>query len=334
MLLKTEEETMKSKKLGYSDLNLTTVGLGTWAIGGGNWKFGWGPQDDQESIAGIRQALDLGINWIDTAAIYGLGHSEEIVGKAIKGIKEKPIIATKCSRVWDDRGNVKGCLTKESIRGEVEASLRRLQIEVIDLYQIHWPDPNQDIEEGWSIIADLVKEGKIRYGGVSNFSVRQLKRIQSIHPVASLQPPYSMLERGIEEEILDYCATNDIGVIAYSPMQKGLLTGKFTRERVRNLPKNDHRQGDAHFQEPELSVNLELVEGLRAIAEKKGKTVAQLAIAWVLRRLEVTAAIVGTRRPSQIEETVLAGDWSLSEEDIAAVDRLLEERKQTLTSRK
>jgi len=323
---------MKSKKLGYSDLNLTTIGLGTWAIGGGSWKFGWGPQDDQESIAGIQQALDLGINWIDTAAIYGLGHSEEIVGKAIKGLRERPIIATKCSRVWDDRGNIEGCLSKESIRGEVEASLRRLQIEVIDLYQIHWPDPAEAIEEGWGTIADLIKEGKIRYGGVSNFSVKQLRRIQPIHPVASLQPPYSMLERGIEKEILDYCWANNIGVIVYSPMQKGLLTGKFTRERVRNLPESDHRRGDPHFQEPWLSVNLELVKDLGVIAEKKGKTVAQLAIAWVLRRLEVTAAIVGTRRPSQIEETVLAGDWTLSEEDITAVERLLERRKQTLAS--
>ena len=321
---------MKTRKLGYSDLRLTTIGLGTWAIGGGDWRFGWGPQDDKESMAGIRHALDLGINWIDTAAIYGLGHSEEVVGKAIKGLTERPIIATKCSIVWDEQRNISRCLAKESIRREVEVSLRRLQIEVIDLYQIHWPNPEEDIEEGWEAVADLVKEGKVRYGGVSNFSVEQLKRIQPIHPVASLQPPYSMIERGIEEELLDYCARQNIGVIVYSPMQKGILTGKFTRQWVRNLAENDHRHGDPHFQEPQLRANLELTKDLGSMAEKRGRTVAQLAIAWVLRRPEVTAAIAGARRPSQIEETVRAGEWVLSEEDIAAIDELLDKRKKTL----
>ncbi|MFB0527679.1 MAG: aldo/keto reductase, partial [bacterium] len=260
-------------------------------------------------------------------AVYGLGHSEEIVGKAIRGLRDKPIIATKCERVWDKAGNIFGRLKKESIRSEVEASLKRLKIEVIDLYQIHWPEPDEDIEEAWTTLGDLIKEGKVRYAGVSNFSLEQLKRVQPIHPVASLQPPYSMLERGIEKKILPYCSANNIGVVSYSPMQKGLLTGKFSRERVQNLPEDDHRRRDPRFQEPELSVNIKLVEYLRIIAEKRGKTLAQLAIAWVLRRPEVTAAIVGARRPSQIEETFVAGDWVLSKEDIAAIDTLLEKRE-------
>jgi len=318
---------MNTRKLSWTDLNLSTIGLGTWAIGGGGWKFSWGPQDDRESISAIQRALELGINWIDTAAVYGLGHSEEIVGKAIKGLREKPIIATKCERVWDKDGNIFGRLKKESIRSEVEASLKRLKIEVIDLYQIHWPEPDEDIEEAWTTLGDLIKEGKIRYAGVSNFNIKQLKRVQPIHLVASFQPPYSMLERGIEGKILQYCSANNIGVIVYSPMQKGLLTGKFTRERVQNLPEDDHRRRDPRFQDPELSANLKLVKDLSSIAEKSGRTVAQLAIAWVLRRREVTAAIVGARRPSQIEETVVAGDWVLSKKDIAAIEALLDRRQ-------
>jgi aryl-alcohol dehydrogenase-like predicted oxidoreductase len=346
---------MQTRKLGYTDLHLTTVGLGTWAIGGGGWAFGWGPQDDAESIAAIRRALapsinsghGLGINWIDTAAVYGLGHSEEIVGQAIAGRRDEVIIATKCGLVWDEGSTTPyGRLKAESVRREAEASLRRLnpsinsghRVEVIDLYQIHWPNPDEDIEEAWGVIADLIREGKVRYGGVSNFSVEQLKRVQAIHPVASLQPPYSMLQRGIEEDLLPYCAANDIGVIVYSPMQAGLLTGKFTKERVANLPDNDWRKRDHHFREPELSANLALVEKLRPIAERNGRTVAQLAVAWVLRRplrlrsgqAEVTAAIVGARRPSQIEETAPAGDWVLSEEDIAEIEALLVERERAL----
>jgi len=320
---------MKTRKLGWTDLNLSTIGLGTWAMGGGGWKFSWGPQDDSESISAIQHAVELGINWIDTAPVYGLGHSEEIVGKAIKGLRDKPIIATKCERVWDKDGNIFGRLKKESIHSEVEESLKRLKIGVIDLYQIHWPEPDEDIEEAWTALGDLIKEGKIRYAGMSNFNLEQLKRIQPIHPVASFQPPYSMLERGIEKELLEYCSENNIGVIVYSPMQKGLLTGKFTRERVQNLPEDDHRRRDPRFQEPELSANFKLVEELCLLAEKSGRTVAQLAIAWVLRRLEVTAAIVGARRPSQIEETVVAGDWTLSKEQIAAIDLLLEKRQKT-----
>lgn len=322
---------MQTRRLGWTDLDLSTIGLGTWALGGGGWKFGWGPQDDKQSIATIRHALELGINWIDTAPVYGLGRSEEVVGNAIKGLTEQPIIATKCGLIWDEDGNISTCLKKESLRSEVEASLKRLKTEVVDLYQIHWPTSNdEEIEKGWGTIADLIEEGKVRYAGVSNFSLEQLKRIQPIHPVASLQPPYSMLERGVEEELLDYCSANDIGVITYSPMQKGLLTGKVTKKWIQNLPQDDHRRGEPHFQEPELSANLELVEGLRSIAKKSSMTVAQLAIAWVLRRPEVTAAIVGARRPSQIEETVVAGEWMLSNGDVTAIQMLLDKRQKAL----
>ena len=321
---------MRTRKLGGTGLDLSTIGLGTWAIGGGGWKYRWGPWDDRESIATIQHALELGINWIDTSPVYGLGQCEEVVGKAIKQLRDKPIIATKCGQIWDKDGNVSGCLNKASIRSEVEASLRRLRIDVIDLYQIHWPDPDEDIEEAWSTIADLTKEGKVRHAGVANFSVEQLKRIQPIHPVAFLESPYSILERGIEEKLLDYCSANNIGVMAYSPLQRGLLTGKFTRERVQNLPEDDLRCEDPHFQEPELSDNLKLVEGLRSVAEKRGRTAAQLAIAWVLRRSEVTTAIVGARHPFQIEETAVAGEWMLSKEDIGAIDMLLSKRQKAL----
>jgi aryl-alcohol dehydrogenase-like predicted oxidoreductase len=316
---------VKTRKLGYTDVSLTTVGLGTWAIGGGGWQWGWGPQDDAASIRALRYGLDLGINWIDTAAAYGLGHAEEVVAQVIAGRRDEVIIATKCGLVWDEGStNVYGRLKAENVRAECEASLKRLNLEVIDLYQIHWPNPDEDIEEAWGAIADLIREGKVRYAGVSNFNVGQIKRVQAIHPVASLQPPYSMLDRDVEKELLSYCAANDIGVIAYSPMQAGLLTGKYTRERIASLPDNDWRkEKNPGFREPALSSNLKLIEGLRPIAERNGKTLAQLAIAWVLRRPEVTAAIVGSRRPSQIEETARAGDWVLTEEDIAEIDALL-----------
>ncbi|MGB9682155.1 MAG: aldo/keto reductase [bacterium] len=321
---------MRTRRLGWTDLNLSVIGFGSWALGGSGWMYSWGPQDDKDSIDAIRRAIDLGVNWIDTAAVYGLGHSEEIVGKAIKGLPKRPIIATKCGRVWDENGNIFGRLKRESIKKEVEESLRRLQVDVIDLYQIHWPDPDEDIEEGWATMAELVKEGKIRYAGVSNFNVEQLKRIEKIHPVASLQPPYSMITRGIEKEILPYCKEKNIGVIVYSPMQKGLLTGKITRERVNNFPPDDHRRNDPHFQEPELSINLELVKNLEDIAKKYNRTLAQVAIAWILRRSEVTAAIVGIRNPSQIEEIAPAGDFELTVEDIETIDRFLQERDKKL----
>lgn len=323
---------MQTRKLGYTDLHLSTVGLGTWAIGGGGWAYGWGPQDDADSIRTIQRALDLGINWIDTAAVYGLGHSEEIVGKAIRGRRDQVVIATKCGLVWDEGSTTPyGRLKAWSVRQEVEASLRRLNVDVIDLYQIHWPNPEEDIEEAWATIADLVREGKIRYAGVSNFSVEQMKRIQSIHPIASLQPPYNMLRREIEAGILPFCAANDIGVIVYSPMASGMLTEKFSREWAASLPEDDWRKKySGHLQEPELSANLMLLDGLKAIAARYGRTVSQIAIAWTLRRPEVTGAIVGARRPEQIEQTAPAADWTLPPEVLAEVDDLLTRRAEML----
>jgi len=313
---------MRTKKLGYTDLELTTVGLGTWAMGG-PWQFGWGPTDDDKSIAAILRALDNGINWIDTAPIYGLGHSEKIIGQALKQINDKPLIATKCSLLWNEKREKVNCLEPESIRRECHDSLKRLGVEVIDLYQIHWPEPDNMIEQAWEEMAKLVQEGKIRYLGVSNFNIDQIKRVQKIHPVASLQPSYSMLHRQVEDELLGYCGKNNIGVIAYSPMQKGLLTGKFSKERLGNLPADDHRKTSPDFQEPRFSATLELVEGLREIAERNGRPLAQLPISWVLRRSEVTAAIVGARRPEQIEETAPASDWQLCGDDIGKIELLL-----------
>jgi aryl-alcohol dehydrogenase-like predicted oxidoreductase len=318
---------MKTRKLGWTELNLTTIGLGTWAMGGGDWQYAWGPQDDQESTLAIHRALDLGVNWIDTAPAYGLGHAEEVLGRALKAVRERPLVATKCGLSWNDKGQITGRLKRQAIQGEIDASLKRLQVDVIDLYQIHWPWPDEDIEEAWQVIAAAVKAGKLRYAGASNFSVDQLKRVQTIHPVASLQPPYSMLVRDVESDLLPFCAANQIGVVAYSPMQKGLLTGTITRERIETLPPDDHRRNDPQFKEPTLSANLDLREGLRGLAKRSGHTVAHLAIAWVLRRSEVTAAIVGARRPSQIQETVGAADWTLSKEDIQSVEELLKHRQ-------
>jgi aryl-alcohol dehydrogenase-like predicted oxidoreductase len=315
---------MQTRQLGKTDLHLTVIGLGAWAMGGGGWKFGWGAQDDTESIATIRHAVELGVNWIDTAPVYGTGHSEEVLGKALKGMPTRPIVATKCGRRWDETRTPFARIKRQSVLDEVDESLKRLDIECIDLYQMHWPQPDEDIEEGWGAMADAVKAGKVRHIGVCNYNVAQLKRIHAIHPVASLQPPYSMLVRGVEAELLPFCAEHGIGVVVYSPMQKGILTDKFTREWVSSLDKDDHRsQHDPRFQEPELSKNLALVEGLKPIARAGGHSVAQLSLAWVLRRPEVTSAIVGARKPSQIEETVGAGDWTLSQADVAAVNALL-----------
>lgn len=314
---------MQTRPLGNTTLGLTRIGLGTWAMGGGDWKFGWGPQDDDDSVGAIHRGIELGINWIDTAPIYGLGHCEEIVGRALRGMASRPLVATKCGRCWNERREPLGRLKADSVRAELDASLHRLGVDVIDLYQIHWPLPDEDIEEAWGVIAEQIRAGKIRYAGVSNFSVAQMERLRPIHPIASLQPPYSMLKRDIEQEILPYCAQHGIGVIAYSPMQKGLLTGKITRAWVEQLPAEDHRRNDPQFQEPRLSANLQLADALHAIAKRNGKTVAQLAIAWVLRRPEVTAAIVGSRKASQIEETAAAGDWNLAPADVAEIDGLL-----------
>ena len=316
---------MNIRQLGKTDLRLSVVGLGAWAMGGGGWKFSWGNQDDADSVATIRRALELGVNWIDTAPVYGTGHSEEVVGEALKGLAKRPIIATKCGRRWDETRTPFAKIKRASVLEELDDSLRRLGVECIDLYQMHWPQPDEDIEEGWGAMADAVKAGKVRHIGVCNFSVAQLNRILPIHPVASLQPPYSMLVRGIEDDLLSFCAEHGIGVVAYSPMQKGILTDKFTREWVTGLAKDDHRsQYDPRFQEPELSKNLALVDGLKPIARASGHSVAQLALAWVLRRQEVTSAIVGARKPAQIEETVGAGDWVLSAADAGAVNALLQ----------
>ena len=315
---------MQKRKLGWTDLELTAMGMGSYALGGADWAFGWGAQDDADSIATYQRAVELGVNWIDTAAAYGLGHAEEVLGRALKGMSSKPYVATKCGLVWDQQGELGKALTKETVRAEVEDSLRRLGVDVIDLYQVHWPpDPDDSLEEGWAAMADLVKEGKVRYIGVSNFTVDQMKRCHAIHPIASLQPPYSLLMRGAEADLLGFCTSNNIGVVTYSPMQEGLLSGKMTKERADNLSADDHRRDIPFFQEPQLTHVLALVDGLREIAEKSGRTMAQLAIAWVLRRPEITAAIVGARRPDQIEGTVPAADWNLSESEMAAIDALL-----------
>ncbi len=316
---------MERRKLGYSDLQLSTIGLGTWAMGGGDWKFGWGPQDDSASIAAIHQALEEGINWIDTAAIYGHGRAEEVVGQAIKGLRDSVIIATKCGRVWEgDSRDIQKSLQTKSIRREVEASLKRLDIEQIDLYQIHWPEPDAEIEEGWATMAELVKEGKVRHIGVSNFNLQQLKRAQAIHPIASLQPPYNMLRREIEDDVIDYCRSNKIGIIAYSPMQSGLLTGGITRERAAQLPETDWRSRHPFFMEPLLSKHLKIVEQLRGIAEQKKCSLSQLSLAWVLRHPEMTSAIVGARSPEQIKETAKGGAIKLTEAEIEKIEGILD----------
>jgi aryl-alcohol dehydrogenase-like predicted oxidoreductase len=318
VVLEKGDSQVETRKLGYTDLTLTVVGLGTWAIGGGGWEFGWGSQDDAESIATVHRALDLGINWIDTAAAYGLGRSEEVVGKAIRDRRDKVILATKCGLVWDRQGNVNRNSGPESLRKELENSLRRLQTDVIDLYQVHWPDRHMPLGESWGALAGFVKEGKVRYLGVSNYSVEQMRECQAVHPVASLQPPYSLLRRGIEGETLDYCRRENIGVIVYSPMESGLLTGSFDLTRV---GADDWRRREARFQEPQLSRNLALVEALRPIAERQGRTVGHLAVGWTLRDPVVTAAIVGARTVAQAERIVQGAGWRLSPEEIAEIDR-------------
>jgi aryl-alcohol dehydrogenase-like predicted oxidoreductase len=311
---------MTTKQLGNSDMNITPLGVGAWAIGGGGWAFAWGPQDDNESVAAIRAALDRGINWIDTAAVYGLGHSEEVVAKALEGLTEKPFVFTKCERIWNEKREIQKSLKRDSIRREVEASLRRLKLDVIDLYQIHWPEPDEDIEEGWTTLAELKAEGKVRYIGVSNFNVNQLRRAQAIAPITSLQPPYSMISPEIEEEILPYAAANNIGVIVYSPMKSGLLSGTMTKERVAAMPEDDFRRRTPQFQEPKLSHNLELVEVLRKIGQTHGRTPGEVAIAWTLRHPAVTAAIVGMRSAAQVDGVIGAAEFRLTPEEVAEID--------------
>jgi aryl-alcohol dehydrogenase-like predicted oxidoreductase len=314
---------METKQLGNSDMQLTRLGVGAWAIGGSGWAFAWGPQDDNESVAAIRAALDRGINWIDTAAVYGLGHSEEVVAKALEGVSKKPFVFTKCARVWNEERQIGKSLKADSIRREAENSLRRLNVDVIDLYQIHWPEPDEDIEEGWTTMAALKEEGKVRYIGVSNFSAAQMERAQKIAPITSVQPPYSLISPEIEESILPYAASHNIGVIVYSPMKSGLLTGAMTRERIASLPDDDFRKRTPNFQEPKLTRNLELVELLRKIGDKHGRSAGEVAIAWTLKHPAVTAAIVGIRSAKQADGVIGAADLHLSPEEVEQLESFI-----------
>lgn len=322
---------MQTRQLGNTDLHLSEVGFGAWAVGGGGYAFGWGAQDDNESITAIHRALELGINWIDTAPVYGLGHSEDVVAKAIAGRRKDVILATKCSMVWNEKREIGNSLRAESVKKECEDSLRRLKTDVIDLYQIHWPTDSEHIEEGWRAIGDLIEAGKIRYAGVSNFQyeMRHMHETQAIRPMASLQGAYSMMRRYPEREPFDFLREHQIGFLAYSPMQAGILTGRFDMSR---LTEDDWRRKAKEYQEPNLSINLDVVEKLKAIAAKYDKTMAQLAIAWVLRRPEVTSAIAGARRPSQIEETAGGAGWTISEDDLNAIERLMDERRKRVES--
>ena len=314
---------MEKRRLGNSDMDITPLGVGAWAIGGGGWEFGWGPQNDSDSVAAIHEALDRGINWIDTAAVYGLGRSESVVARVLKARSQRPFVFTKCSMVWNEHGEIGHSLKAASIRREVEDSLRRLNIDVIDLYQVHWPNPDGDIEEGWTEMARLKEEGKVRYIGVSNFSVRQMKRAQKIAPITSLQPPYSLLAREAEEEILPYALKSNIGVIVYSPMYSGLLSGAMTRARMAQLAPDDWRRGNPNFQEPLLSRNLRLVQLLREIGDRYGRTPGEVAIAWTLHNFAVTAAIVGVRTPQQVEGVIGAGEFRLDILEAAQIDLAL-----------
>ncbi len=312
---------MNRRMLGKNGPMLSEIGFGAWAIGG-SWGYGWGPVDDSESIRAIQRAVDLGINWIDTAAVYGLGHSEEVVGRAVKGRREKVFIATKCGLVWDRRGVVRNNLKSESIRRECEASLRRLQTDYIDLYQIHWPDPSTPVEDAWETLVRLKEAGKARYIGVSNFDVDLLKRCMMISHVQSLQPPYSMIMRKVEKEILPFCRENGIGVVVYSPLQSGLLTGKFD---IKRLAPDDWRRKSPMFREPFLSKALGFVERIRPVSEKYGKSMLQFAISWALMHPSVTSAIVGARNVEQIEEIAGGSGITISEDDMEFIDQIYRE---------
>jgi aryl-alcohol dehydrogenase-like predicted oxidoreductase len=320
----TESSSHPLRTLGNSDLQLTPIGFGAWAIGGANWEFTWGPQDDNESIAAIHRALDLGVNWIDTAAIYGLGHSEEVVGRALNSSSHKPYLFTKCSMRWHPDRSIYRSLKAASLAEELEGSLRRLGVETIDLYQIHWPNPEEELEEGWEALARLRKEGKIRWIGVSNFSVEQMKRVRKIAPITSLQPPYSMLRRAVEEEILPFAQENGIGVINYSPMVSGLLTGAMTAERVAALPAEDWRRRGVEFNEPRLSRNLRLVELLREIGDGHGVTPGVVAVGWTLHHPAITAAIVGGRSARQADGLAPALEFKLTDQEYDRINAFLD----------
>jgi len=313
---------MQLRSLGNSDLKITPVGYGAWAIGGSGWQFAWGPQDDNDSIAAIHRSLELGVNWIDTAAVYGLGHSEEVVGRALKSWSgSRPYVFTKCTRRQDESGQVRTVLKSASIREELEGSLGRLQVDTIDLYQIHWP-PNpdsSDLEEGWYTLSNLQREGKVRWIGVSNFNVDQLRRASAVAPVTSLQPRYSLIHREVETEMLPYCERHGIGVIVYSPMGSGLLTGAMTRERIAGLPNDDWRKRHADFMEPSLSRNLSLVELVKQIAHNYGRSPGEVAIAWTLQNPAVTGAIVGARNARQADGVMRAADLRLTGDEILQI---------------
>jgi aryl-alcohol dehydrogenase-like predicted oxidoreductase len=310
---------LATTQLGRTGLEITRVGLGAWAMGGGGYKFGWGAQSDRDSSATIHRALELGINWIDTAAIYGLGRSESVVGDALAGIRDRPYVFTKASRVVDGTGTIVGNLRRDSIRREVEASLARLRVDAIDLYQLHQPFPADDIEEGWATLAELKAEGLVRHIGVSNFDVAQLRRINPIAPVETLQPPYSMIAREAEETILPFCEREGIGVIVYSPMGSGLLTGAMTRERIARLPSDDWRRGHPRFRDPELSTNLALAERLARVGARLGASAGAVAVAWALRHPAVDGAIVGLRAKRQVESVAIVPELELSEDDLAEI---------------
>ena len=314
---------MELRQLGNSDLKITVLGFGAWAVGGAGWTGSMGPQNEDDSVPAIQAALDRGINWIDTAALYGLGHSEEVVARAVQGRNSRPYIFTKCERVFDRSGQVGASLKAKSIRQECEGSLRRLKTDAIDLYQIHWPEPDADIEEGWTTLAKLKEEGKVRYIGVSNFNVDQMKRAQAIAPITSLQPPYSLVTREIEKDILPYTRRNNVGVVAYSPMAAGLLTGSMTKERAANFTDEDWRKRLPNFQEPLLSRNLRRVEFLREIGKRHGRTPGQVAIAWTLANPAITGAIVGFRSPRQVMGILDGAEFRLSQSELGEIEQAI-----------
>jgi len=313
---------LRTSPLGRTGLEITRVGFGAWAIGGGGWEFGWGPQQDDESIAAIHRALDLGVNWIDTAAAYGFGRSEEVVGRALRGLPERPYVFTKSSLLDDGTRHVRHVLKRDSILREAEGSLQRLGVDAIDLYQIHWPNPDEDIEEGWAAMATLKERGLVRHIGVSNFDASQLRRIQSIAPVETLQPPYSLIDRAAEAEVLPFAKRHGIGVIVYSPMGSGLLTGGITRERIAAMPDDDWRKADPRFTEPQLSRHLALAARLQAIAGRHGVTPGAVAVAWTLRNPAVDGAITGFRRPGQVDPIVAGAGLELTGQDLAEINDL------------
>jgi aryl-alcohol dehydrogenase-like predicted oxidoreductase len=318
MMQKTQ---LRTNQLGGTGLEITRVGFGAWAIGGGGWEFGWGPQQDDDSIGAIHRALELGVNWIDTAAAYGFGRSEEIVGRALRGVSDRPYVFTKCSLLDDGSRRVRHVLKRDSVLREAEASLRRLGVDAIDLYQIHWPDPREDIEEGWSALAELKERGLVRHIGVSNFSTAQMRRIGAIAPVETLQPPYSLIDRGAEQSVLPYAEREGIGVIVYSPMGSGLLTGGITRERIEAMPEDDWRKTDPRFTEPLLSQHLALGARLRAVAARHETTPGAVAVAWTLRNPAVDGAITGFRRADQVDPILAAANLELTDQDIAEIER-------------